>query len=577
MDSRIIGRVDEMSLTPDPSTSTYSLQCPPPLPFNFDLENFDQWPNTTVLFDPSTLPLFHTANNKFLNKEATEYPIFSLSNLPTINDPDPINDFSNFPTTNSILQTNSDQLPHSARDILHVQDPPNHNEFRLPPQHPRGVDILDTDCGDRLYRAPASLVDFTEGRTSVKLLSKVIAPTRSDNNAYSGQQLAKCATLPLTPSIDTSCAGDLRGFGVNEMPTQLVSFAEVAVRLLLGRNDTDPSTLGRKLLLRASEDGDEVVVQMLLSRDDVEPNSRSMFGLTPLVMAAENGHEAVVQLLLGRHDINPDPKDDRGRTPLWCAARNGHEGVVRLLLERKDVDLNANDDQVDGRTPLMIAAWYGHEEVVRLLLGRDDVDPNIPDKSGETPLWCAAWFGHAAVVQLLLKRDGINADPRNERGDTLLWWSAFNGHGAIVQLLLQRENINPNQQSEGLTPLMVAAWSGHEAVVRLLLGHEDVKADIHAPCGWTALTFAANNGHEAVVRILLEQDSVDADEALSFAVYNGLETILQLLWKQDGISDESRDKADGRVRAPKHTPYLARFPTSSYPTTQLTDSSEKET
>jgi hypothetical protein len=49
-----------------------------------------------------------------------------------------------------------------------------------------------------------------------------------------------------------------------------------------------------------------------------------------------------------------------------------------------------------------------------------------------------------------------------------------------TQLLLQRNNVDPNQQSGGLTLLMVAAWSGHEAVVRLLFGHEEVKPDIHA-------------------------------------------------------------------------------------------------
>jgi ankyrin repeat protein len=37
-----------------------------------------------------------------------------------------------------------------------------------------------------------------------------------------------------------------------------------------------------------------VAIRMLLSRAGVEPNSKRMFGLTPLIVAAENGHVAVV-------------------------------------------------------------------------------------------------------------------------------------------------------------------------------------------------------------------------------------------------------------------------------------------
>ena len=66
-------------------------------------------------------------------------------------------------------------------------------------------------------------------------------------------------------------------------------------------------------------------MRMLLSRDGIKLNSKSMFGLLPLIVAVENGHEAVVQLLLSQPDINQDTKDDRGRTLLRCASREGHK------------------------------------------------------------------------------------------------------------------------------------------------------------------------------------------------------------------------------------------------------------
>jgi ankyrin repeat protein len=113
------------------------------------------------------------------------------------------------------------------------------------------------------------------------------------------------------------------------------------------------------------------------------------------------------------------------------------------------------------------------------------------------------------------------------------------GKAVLVQLLLRLDSIDPNQQSGGLTPLMVVAWKGHEAVVRLLLSNDGVKPDIQARGGCTVLTLAAQNRHEEVVRLLLEQVNVDADTVLCLVLSAGHQTMLQLLWKQDGISDKS--------------------------------------
>jgi ankyrin repeat protein len=55
-----------------------------------------------------------------------------------------------------------------------------------------------------------------------------------------------------------------------------------------------------------AQNGHEMVVRLLLIRDDVDPNSKSVDGVTLLTIASENGHETVVRLLLGRNDIIPD-------------------------------------------------------------------------------------------------------------------------------------------------------------------------------------------------------------------------------------------------------------------------------
>ena len=74
------------------------------------------------------------------------------------------------------------------------------------------------------------------------------------------------------------------------------------------------------------------MVKLLLAKDGVDPDSKDVWGRTPLSCAAERGHEAVVKLLLAEDGVDPDSKDSIwGRTPLSYAAAGGHEAVVKLL------------------------------------------------------------------------------------------------------------------------------------------------------------------------------------------------------------------------------------------------------
>lgn len=244
-----------MVLTPDPTATTRSSQCPSPLALSY----------TTLFFGSPPSPLFHIAEDEFLDKEAVEdqmvdFAFASPKSLSTINNVDSISDFFNFPAAGSTLKLHSERSLHIVRDIPHGHDAPgtNHDESKLLPQTPSALDSQDGDGGDKLFELPISLDDVTKGRN-----------------------------IWTEPSL---------------MPTQLGPFADVAVCLVPGRGyiAADPNALGRKLLLWASEEGDEVAIRKLLSREDFDPNSRSMFGLTPLIVAAQNGYKALVQLLLSQ-------------------------------------------------------------------------------------------------------------------------------------------------------------------------------------------------------------------------------------------------------------------------------------
>jgi hypothetical protein len=106
-----------------------------------------------------------------------------------------------------------------------------------------------------------------------------------------------------------SRGGHLEGnIDIENIPTQLVHFVKVAIRLLLGWGsaNADLTFLGLKLLFQASMDVNEAALQLLLSRGDVNPDSKGQCGVILLMVTAENGHKAVVRLQLGRDDVNPD-------------------------------------------------------------------------------------------------------------------------------------------------------------------------------------------------------------------------------------------------------------------------------
>jgi ankyrin repeat protein len=91
-------------------------------------------------------------------------------------------------------------------------------------------------------------------------------------------------------------------------------------------------------------------------------------------------------------------------------------------------------------------------------------------------------------------RKGANPNEQDSRGMTALMIAAERGHTAIVQTLLdQGADIQAKEARQGRTALFLAVAHGHTPVVQALLSKgADVKEKDNS--GWTPLMLAAERG-----------------------------------------------------------------------------------
>ncbi|XP_078161493.1 putative E3 ubiquitin-protein ligase XBOS36 [Carex rostrata] len=222
-------------------------------------------------------------------------------------------------------------------------------------------------------------------------------------------------------------------------------------------------------LVTAAREGDVAVVQKLLQNNPGLARY-STFGLlnSPLHLASARGHHEIVGLLL-ENGADPNSRNIYGQTPLMQACRIGHWQVVQILLVYR-----CNVDKVEGfgnKNALHFAAAGGHVRCIRLLVAN---------------------FGSAASYGAFIssKKEAANTDLNSELcnfinkpaggGVTALHMAAMNGHYECVHLLLDL-NANVSAQTlpyassstgsigAGSTPLHYAASGGNVKCCQVLI------------------------------------------------------------------------------------------------------------
>jgi ankyrin repeat protein len=205
------------------------------------------------------------------------------------------------------------------------------------------------------------------------------------------------------------------------------AFADAGINL---NAQTEPDS--RTALISAAARGDLEIVNVLLQRG-ADVNVKDKRGYTALFHAIEAMYDDVAFVLLNQPNLDPNTRGLNAVTPLMSYVWRDRKDAVQKLLER-GADVNAQD--TDGDAPLHGVAQSDNVEILDMLLGKG-ANPNIKNRQGGTPLMWAAVYGSEKVARRLLER---GADPRlkDVDGVTAAEWAARNKRENIVRLLKGR-------------------------------------------------------------------------------------------------------------------------------------------
>jgi ankyrin repeat protein len=149
---------------------------------------------------------------------------------------------------------------------------------------------------------------------------------------------------------------------------------------------------------------------------------------------------------------NPNSRDIYGITPLQIAAWNKQSKAVQKLC-KSNIDVNIADRM--GHTALFKAVWKNCMKSTQTLL-KAGADFDLQDNCGNTALMLAADFGFKDSLLLLLA-SGANVNKQNQWGETALFIAISQENLCCVQHLLDF-NANPNLCNfDGCSPLFALA------------------------------------------------------------------------------------------------------------------------
>ncbi|KAL8646016.1 MAG: hypothetical protein Q9226_007044 [Calogaya cf. arnoldii] len=264
------------------------------------------------------------------------------------------------------------------------------------------------------------------------------------------------------------------------------------------------------------------MVSLLLDLgSDIE--AKDNWARTPVIDAAMDNRLEIVDLLLNR-GADVLPEDWEGMTALHWAAKKNHLGVLRTLLSHSNARFKHQSWFQDcynknGDLPIHSASRNGYVEPMKLLKGERPMS-ELRTKHGETLLHIAALANQIPLAKELFRDTiDVNTWAKPHSYHLRLWphdetkynhkalplpyniiplhYACTRGYYEMTELLIENGawvNAAPDDDSHGLSPLMMAVECGSTNLVCLLLARgAKVTATVPATL-FTALHFACRRG-----------------------------------------------------------------------------------
>ena len=231
------------------------------------------------------------------------------------------------------------------------------------------------------------------------------------------------------------------------------------------------------------------------------PDSRDVYGNTPLYYAALYGHCDLIKVLINEFSCKVCMKGQYGNSLVHAACWNGHLDCVRMLVT--DFGCDPMERNVHNDSPVHIAAQFGHERIIKLLVGEFNCSASTRGHYGRTPLHAACQGGHMNVVRLLILEMQCEQSAKDEYGNAPIHFAALHGQEHIIKLLVEELGCNAEEKGQyGRVPLHLACQGGHVNLVCLLILQYKCEKSGIDELGNAPIHFAALNGHESVIKLL---------------------------------------------------------------------------
>ncbi|XP_060090812.1 M-phase phosphoprotein 8 isoform X2 [Heteronotia binoei] len=199
---------------------------------------------------------------------------------------------------------------------------------------------------------------------------------------------------------------------------------------------------------------------------------------------------------LKSRDRYKDSRSTRDETDTWAyIAAEGDRDAIEDCSETKQQTVNLGMD--------MQLEWLTLEDFQKHLDGEDE--NHLPVEAvSSTQLRDAVKNGHYATVKMALNSsEEYNLDQEDSSGMTLVMLAAAGGHDDILRLLIRKGAKVNCRQKNGTTALIHAAEKNYLTTVAILL-EAGACVNLQQNSGETALMKACKRGNYDIVRLMIE-------------------------------------------------------------------------